>query len=261
MGAGAGREIDLRGPSLEKSRIYSGRTNPGTGAAEGWGCCCCGWEEGGGGGAAAALAALAAMKVEELEEDARTRLGPCWYCWCCCLSTTGLPSCMGESVEPKPPEEDLERKRLEDEEEERLNMEGAEGGGGAGWAEKTGARCCRGGAAVGAATAGGGGGAAAAAAAVVMEVMTTGVGALTGTTAATPPTPPAMGGQVKEKSSQATLVQIFAGPSEALERESISMNSPCVPWITRAVSRTRFKEKASPARCCVKRERKRGWEK
>ena len=47
-----------------------------------------------------------------------------------------------------------------------------------------------------------------------------------------PPTPPAVaaqGGQEKAKSSQATLAQIFAGPSEALERESISMNSPCVP--------------------------------
>jgi hypothetical protein len=46
-----------------------------------------------------------------------------------------------------------------------------------------------------------------------------------------PPTPAAVaeGGQEKEKSSQATLVQIFAGPSEALERESMSMNSPCVP--------------------------------
>ena len=47
-----------------------------------------------------------------------------------------------------------------------------------------------------------------------------------------PPTPPAVaaqGEQENAKSSQATLAQIFAGPSEALERESISMNSPCVP--------------------------------
>ena len=72
--------------------------------------------------------------------------------------------------------------------------------------------------------------------------MTAGVEALVlalalGGTVVNPPPPPtpdaaaaaAEGGQEKEKSSQATLVQIFAGPSEALERESMSMNSPCVP--------------------------------